>query len=168
QLATAASVQIDPVDVAVDASGNLYIADRMRNRIRKVGADGIIRTIAGTGDAGFAGDGGPPSLAQLSLPSGLALSTFGDMYISDSGNDRVRKIAEQSLFAISALGGTSITAAAPLAQPTAGSARIEASAGSATPSGLEILDYRRAGVLVSEAAFSSVSPITKGRAYFEI
>ncbi len=79
--------------VAVDAAGNVYISDRDNQRIRKVSRDGIITTFAGTGVAGFSGDGGAASNATLRNPQGLALDAGGNLYISDSGNHRVRKIS---------------------------------------------------------------------------
>ena len=81
-----------PAGLAFDKSGNLYIADRNNNRIRKVNARGIITTIAGTGTAGFSGDGGPATQAQLHLPSGVALDGKGNIFLSDRSNNRIRVI----------------------------------------------------------------------------
>ncbi len=81
-----------PEGVAVDAQGNIYIADTWNNRIRKVTPDGIIRTIAGSGDLGYGGDGGPATAAQLRNPIGIAVDTRGTVYIADSGNNRIRKV----------------------------------------------------------------------------
>ncbi|MGI9119569.1 MAG: right-handed parallel beta-helix repeat-containing protein [Acidimicrobiales bacterium] len=82
-----------PSDVAVDAQGNLYIADQGNNRVRRVDADtGIITTVAGDGTAGFSGDGGPATAAQLAFPSGVAIDHSGNLYISDTVNNRVRKV----------------------------------------------------------------------------
>jgi len=89
--ATAARLQI-PSRVVVDAIGNLYIADSGNNRIRKVTLGGTITTLAGNGTAGFSGDNGPATLASLSDPQGLAVDAAGNVYISDTGNHRVRKI----------------------------------------------------------------------------
>jgi trimeric autotransporter adhesin len=80
-----------PAGVAVDARGRLYIADTDNNRIRVVASDGIIRTIAGTGASGIAGDGGPATAARLFNPVGLALYG-GNLLVADSGNNRVRLI----------------------------------------------------------------------------
>jgi len=82
--------------VAVDADGNLFIADFNNNRIRKVTAAGLITTVAGTGSAfpfsgGFSGDGGPAAAAQLNLPQGVAVDG-GNLLIADSSNQRIRKI----------------------------------------------------------------------------
>ena len=90
-LATNAALN-SPRGVAVDAAGNLYIADYGNDRIRKVGTDGIITTFAGTTRQGFSGDGGPATSAQISAPIGLALDAAGNLYFVDSGNYRIRKI----------------------------------------------------------------------------
>ncbi len=81
-----------PVGLAVDSSGNLYIADRDSNQILEVTTDGIINAVAGTGVAGFSGDGGPAYVAQLNGPSGVALDSTGNLYIADSYNHRIRMI----------------------------------------------------------------------------
>ena len=79
-----------PRGVAVDGAGNLYIADRFR--IRKVDSAGTITTIAGTGEGGFSGDGGPATQAQISAPYGVAVDGAGNLYIADTGNVRIRKV----------------------------------------------------------------------------
>jgi uncharacterized protein (TIGR03437 family) len=80
--------------VAVDGSGNAYIADSNNMVIRKVAAaTGIITTVAGTGSNGFSGDGGPAKNAELSVPTAVAVDGFGNLYIADSNNYRVRKVA---------------------------------------------------------------------------
>jgi sugar lactone lactonase YvrE len=82
-----------PNGVAVDAAGNLYIADTDNQRVRKVSTSGTITTIAGTGSFGFSGDGGPATNASLAGPSHVAVDAVGNLYIADSGNSRVRKVA---------------------------------------------------------------------------
>lgn len=83
-----------PTCVVVDRAGNLYIADRDNYRVRKVdAATGIITTVAGIGSYGFSGDGGPATSAALAQPSGLALDSRGNLYIADTGNNRVRMVA---------------------------------------------------------------------------
>ncbi len=79
-------------DVAVDKYGNVYLADAGNNRVRKVTLDGIINTIAGTGGAGFNGDGIAATAAQLNSPYGVAIDDTGNIYIADSYNYRIRKI----------------------------------------------------------------------------
>jgi serine/threonine protein kinase, bacterial len=81
-----------PAGLAFDKSGNLYIADRNNNRIRKVDARGTITTIAGTGTAGFSGDGGLATRAQINLPSGIAIDGKGNIFFSDRSNNRIRVI----------------------------------------------------------------------------
>ena len=77
--------------MAFDSHGNLYFADTYNNRVRMIG-NGTITTIAGTGAGNFGGDGGPAASALLNLPSGLAFDSFGNLYIGDSGNQRVRVV----------------------------------------------------------------------------
>ena len=83
--------------LAIDSSGNLFIADPVNNRIREVFPSGIITTIAGNGSAGFSGDGGPATKAQLWLPYGVAVDSNGNLFISDHANRRVRKVAANGL-----------------------------------------------------------------------
>jgi hypothetical protein len=89
--ATRASL-IYPRGIAADGAGNVYIADEGDGRVRKVGPDGTISTFAGTGSAGFSGDSGPASSAQLSWPQAVVTDGAGNVYIADTGNGRVRKV----------------------------------------------------------------------------
>ncbi|MGB8166632.1 MAG: NHL repeat-containing protein, partial [Chthoniobacteraceae bacterium] len=89
--ATSAILNV-PQDAVVDASGNIYIADTSDNRIRKVSPSGVITTIAGTGIAGFSGDGNQATSAMISSPRGVALDSAGNLYIADSSNSRIRKV----------------------------------------------------------------------------
>ena len=84
-----------PAGLAVDASGNVYLADRDNHRIRRVSPAGVISTLAGTGEPGDSGDGGPATLARLNRPSSVSLDTAGNLYIADTGNHRVRRISPQ-------------------------------------------------------------------------
>jgi hypothetical protein len=91
-LATGAELD-EPSGVAVDTSGNLYIADYYNNRIRKVTAStGDISTVAGNGTAGYSGDGGAATSAELYWPYGVAVDMSGNIYIADSTNERIRKV----------------------------------------------------------------------------
>ena len=105
--------------MAVDRAGNLYIADISNQRIRKVDAAGIISTIAGS-TLGFSGDGGPSTAAKLTTPHDVVFDAMGNLYVSDTGNHRIRKIAAGGA-AISATPGTisfsyTIGGAAPVTQ----------------------------------------------------
>ena len=88
----AISAQLAPTAVAVDSAGNLYIADTDNYRVRKV-SNGVITTVAGNGAWGFSGDNGPATSAQLAGPPGVAVDAAGNLYIADSDNYRVRKVA---------------------------------------------------------------------------
>jgi uncharacterized protein (TIGR03437 family) len=97
-LATSASFSY-AYNVAVDSSGNLFIADTSNNRIRKVSASGIITTVAGNGNVDqfgngtFSGDGGPATSASLSRPFGIAVDALGNLFIADTDNHRIRKVS---------------------------------------------------------------------------
>jgi sugar lactone lactonase YvrE len=91
--ATAASLYL-PTSVTLDGVGNMYIADCLHNRVRKVTAStGLISTIAGNGNPTYTGDNGPAVNATLNAPSGVALDGAGNLYIADTGNNAVREIA---------------------------------------------------------------------------
>jgi sugar lactone lactonase YvrE len=83
-----------PTGLALDGSGNLYISDAENHEIRMVDADGIITTVAGTGEAGYSGDGGPAVDAQLQAPAGLAFDPSGRLVFADQGNNLVRLVDE--------------------------------------------------------------------------
>jgi trimeric autotransporter adhesin len=89
--ATAAEIY-KPFGVAADPAGNIYIADTYNNRIRKVTTGGVISTFAGNGIAGFSGDGGPATAAELSSPVDITLDVSGNIYFSDYLNNRIRMV----------------------------------------------------------------------------
>jgi uncharacterized protein (TIGR03437 family) len=89
--ATSAAMR-DPLGMAVDSAGNVYIADMQNHRIRKVDTSGVITTVAGNGTFGFSGDGGPATSAMIAMPHGVAVDAAGNLYISDTLNFRVRKV----------------------------------------------------------------------------
>ncbi|MGH1506143.1 MAG: hypothetical protein ACRBI6_21515, partial [Acidimicrobiales bacterium] len=90
---TALGSSLDGIQGVAIADGYLYIADSYNNRIRSVDLDtGLITTIAGSGDRGFIGDGGPATDAELSLPGGVAVDNDGHLYIADSGNHAIRRL----------------------------------------------------------------------------
>jgi sugar lactone lactonase YvrE len=85
-----------PRGVAADSAGNLYIADSENNRIRKVTPAGITSTVAGNGDAGYSGDGGPATDAQLRSPSRVSLGGASRLYVADEGNNAIRLLEPQT------------------------------------------------------------------------
>jgi DNA-binding beta-propeller fold protein YncE len=120
-----------PYGVAIDASGNIYIADTSNNRIRKLTlSTGKITTVAGSGAYGFSGDGGAATAAQLYMPTGVAVDSAGNIYIADFGNNRVRMVTS-STGNISTVAGN-------------GTAGFSGDGGAATSAAL----YRPAGVSV--------------------
>jgi sugar lactone lactonase YvrE len=132
-LATAALLD-SPVGVAVDSAGNIYIGDTHNNRVREVlASSGNIVTIAGTGVAGFSGDGGAATAALLNLPTAVAVDSNGNVYIADTNNNRIREI-----------GGTTINTVAGNGQQV-----YSGDGGPATAAGLDSPD----GVAV-DAAFN--------------
>jgi DNA-binding CsgD family transcriptional regulator/sugar lactone lactonase YvrE len=94
----------DPRAVVADDLGDVFIADTGNNRVRRVDPTGIITTIAGTGVAGFSGDGGAATAAQLDAPTGLALGFGRTLYIGDSVNNRVRQVRADGI--ITTVAGT--------------------------------------------------------------
>lgn len=78
--------------VAIDAEGNLYLADQYNQRVCKVDTKGILTTLAGSGQAGFSGDGGPATAARLTGPCAVAVDPQGGVLLCDSGNNRVRRV----------------------------------------------------------------------------
>lgn len=91
-----------PSAVAVDANGTLYFIDG--NRIRMITSLRTIKTVAGTGDPGDAGDGGPAPLAQLNSPQALTIDPNGDIFVADTGNNRVRKVSSGKIFTVAGTG----------------------------------------------------------------
>ncbi|WP_456044113.1 NHL domain-containing protein [Streptomyces rubiginosohelvolus] len=101
----AAKAQLNsPYGVTVDSTGVLYIADSGQHRVRRVEADGVISTVAGTGTAGSAGDGGPAAKARLNKPYGITVDSAGILYVAEYGGHRVRKVGADGV--ISTMAGT--------------------------------------------------------------
>jgi len=115
--ASSASLDV-PEDVAFDGAGNLYIADAGNNRVRKVDSSGLISTLAGMGDNGFSGDGGPATEAMLNFPWGLTTDFTGSVYIADRVNSRVR-VVSGSLTGLPTLADNSTVNSASLAKTIA-------------------------------------------------
>ena len=82
----------NPGGIAVDAAGDIIVADSLNNVIRKIDPSGEISTVAGTGYAGFSGDGGPATAAHLNSPAGIYIDGAGSIYCADKNNNRIRKI----------------------------------------------------------------------------
>lgn len=95
----------NPSDVAVDSTGNIFITepDNPGSRIRKV-SNGVMTTVAGNGTAGFSGDNGPATSAQLNAPAGIALDPAGNLYIADAFNNRIRKVSNGTITTIAGNG----------------------------------------------------------------
>ncbi|HVQ00198.1 MAG TPA: RHS repeat-associated core domain-containing protein [Candidatus Thermoplasmatota archaeon] len=96
-----------PYGVAAGPDGSIYIADLYNHRIRRVGPDGIINTVAGNGSQGYSGDGGPATQASLHNPMGVAVGPDGSIYIADSGNNRIRRVGTDGI--ITTVAGVGIT-----------------------------------------------------------
>jgi cysteine-rich repeat protein len=131
-----------PVAVAFDATGNMYIADSSYdNRVRMVSVDGTITTLAGTGNYGYAGDGGAANQADLYGPNGLAVDATGNVYIADSYNDRIRRVDSGgtiSTFAGNGAGGS-------------GGAGVSGDGGAATNATIAIVGGDYTGIAVDAA-----------------
>ena len=95
-----------PWGVATDAFDNVYVAERSGHRVRKIDPTGIISTLAGTGTQGYSGDGGPATEAQLARPTNVAVDPFGNVYVADEANHRIRMIDSDGQ--ISTLAGTGV------------------------------------------------------------
>ena len=95
----------DPVGVGIGAGRNLYIADDGNNRVRLLTPDGFLTTVVGNGSSGFSGDGGPATRAQLFLPTGVATDSAGNLYLTDRGNEAIRKVDAASAVITTIAGG---------------------------------------------------------------
>ncbi|MBK9966031.1 MAG: hypothetical protein IPP07_14430 [Holophagales bacterium] len=102
--ATLATLRL-PVALALDLAGNIFVAEQDGHRVRKIDlSTGLITTVAGTGEAGFTGDGGPATAARLSRPRGLAFDLSGSLYVADAENFRIRRVSAAGV--ITTYGGT--------------------------------------------------------------
>lgn len=104
-LATSASLSSSQ-GLGVDAAGNIIFSDSVNQRVREITADGIIKTIAGSGSIGFSGDGGQATAANLNSPDGVAFDPWGGFYIADTGNHRVRHVDANGVITTFAGNGT--------------------------------------------------------------
>lgn len=147
--ATAAQLNA-PEAVAVDASGNVYIADTANNVVRQISAKGVISTIAGNGTAGFGGDNGAATSAQLNAPQGVAVDASGNVYVSDTANARVRKIS----------GGTIATVAGSGTLGYSGDGAAATSAQLNTPVGLAV--DKSGNLYIADVGDSVVRKVSNG------
>jgi hypothetical protein len=101
----AASILTFPRGCAVDEQGNLYIADTIDNRVRRVDhSTGVITTVAGTGQPGWSGDNGPAARAELNAPQAVAVARDGSLYIADTGNQRIRRVKDDLITTVAGNG----------------------------------------------------------------
>lgn len=128
-----------PHGVALTTSGGLLIADTLNQRIRLVSPDGSISTVVGNGSAGFAGDGGPASAAQVDTPRGIAALADGGFLIADTGNQRIRRVFAD---------GTITTVAGSGVRGFSGDGGLATAAGLANPFG--VTPVRDGGLLVAD------------------
>ncbi|MFL6257449.1 MAG: gluconolaconase [Pyrinomonadaceae bacterium] len=147
--------QLDaPVGVAVDKEGNVYVADTYHDRVLVITKDGQVRPVAGTGRPGYA-DGGALDAALFDTPCAVAVSEAGDIYVADTGNDRLRKITKDGQ--VSTLNLFDPPAAQPNTQPTPGET---------TPPALNITPFdlsSPAGLAITRDGFIYVTELDRGR-----
>ncbi len=164
-----------PSGVAVDGAGNIYIADTQNLRIRKVNTSGIITTIAGNGTAGFSGDLGPATSASLSYPQGVYADNSGNVYIADTGNNRIRMVSPSFEVGALSLSGAmgapgrtasvgvqlSLTSSAPTAQVSNILLTLNVAPAAPAPALTTTLAFQQAGSLpaptVSAASATSIT-----------
>src|SRR5438874_3911092 len=133
-----------PFDVAFDGTGNLYFSDTFNHRIRRVDArSGVITTVAGNGEGGYSGDGGPAVRASLNEPYGIAIDHAGNLFIADRLNRRVRRVDAAS--------GTITTLAGTGEAAYSGDGGPAARAGLAEPNGLA-LDAEERHLYIADVA----------------
>jgi uncharacterized protein (TIGR03437 family) len=148
-----------PAGVALDSAGNIYFADKGNNRVRKVDTNGIITTFAGTGKAGFSGDGGPATAAKLGLNltaafQGVAVDSAGDVYIADPANNRIRMVNPSGIISTFAGNGT------PFATGSLGNGDggPPASASVMTPYGVRV--DSQGNVFIADTGHNSIRKVT--------
>jgi uncharacterized protein (TIGR03437 family) len=164
----------NPSGMALDSQGNLYFADAGNNAIRKVAAlGGGILTIAGNGTPGFSGDGGPATSAEFNSPSGVAIDAAGDIYVTDSGNHRVREISRGIATTVAGSGAasymgdggaaTTATLVSPYGIALAGNGNIYVSD---TVGSIRLLQPSTQALLISavlDGASESANPLATGK-----
>jgi trimeric autotransporter adhesin len=172
--ATAAGLSGGPspqykIGVAIDSANNLLITDTGNHSIRKVTPDGIISTIAGNGIAGFSGDSGIATAAQLNLPTEVSIDPAGSLFITDAFNGRIRKISsilDCSSLAMNA-GGVAVCRTVGTNSTTrSGYAKLAVNSG-ATPYGTGVFSLKQNGVTVTEAGVPASPPTTRARIFID-
>ncbi len=152
--ATSASLEF-PRGLGADGSGNLYIADDLNHRIRKVDASGTITTVAGNGEYSFFGDGGPAVSARVRQPWGLAFDAAGNLYLADAGNERVRKVDPAGMITTVAGHGSS-----PAQLPQHGDGGPAIDARLAVPSGVAVDGF--GGLYIADRFHSRIRKVDAG------
>ena len=122
--ATSASLRA-PQGLAVMADGSILVADPVANRVRRIMPNGRIETLAGTGLAGFSGDGGPATAAQLSYPTGVAVEADGSVLIADDANYRIRRVNPGGVISTVAGGGGGATGAGTTGGSTSSATQLQ-------------------------------------------
>lgn len=152
--------------LAMDNSGNLYVADTDNNVIREISANGIVTTVAGNGTAGYSGDSGPALSAQLQYPQDVAVDSAGSLFIADTGNNVVRKVSASGI--LTTLAGTGAANfggdKGPAASATLNSPWSVAVDGSGN---LFIADYRNSRVREVSAAGVITTVAGNGQRYYD-
>ena len=138
-----------PTGLAFDTAGNLFIADRDDNRVRRISTGGTIATVVGTGSAGFSGDGGSATLAQLDGPTDVAVTSGGTLLIADSENNRIRAV----------FGGTITTLAGNGAPTFAGDGGNPTSASLKSP---EAVTSNASGVFIADSGNNRIRKVAGG------
>ncbi|HKD08820.1 MAG TPA: BACON domain-containing carbohydrate-binding protein [Bryobacteraceae bacterium] len=145
-----------PTGIAVDAAGNLYIADTSNSRVRMV-SNGVISTVVGNGTPGFSGDNGPAANAQIGSPSAVAVDAAGNLYIADSTYNRVRRVSNGVITTVAG-GGTSAGSG------PATSVQIEAPSGVAVDSAGSL--YIAAGSQIWKVSSGTIASVAGGGVSF--
>ena len=154
---TQASLKDPAGTLAADGLGNLYFSDTGNHRVRRINSLGIISTVAGSSTGGFGGDGGPATSGFLRLPVGVAVDTAGALYIADSGNDRIRRVAPDGTISTVAGGGMSNPDDADFSTDVI----LAAPAGILTvPRGVFIADTDNNRVLTAPGVFATPGTVT--------
>ncbi|HEX8189168.1 MAG TPA: hypothetical protein VF586_12505, partial [Pyrinomonadaceae bacterium] len=151
-----------PVGVAADKEGNVYVADTYNDRVRLITKDGQVRTVAGSGGPGYA-DGGALDAARFDTPCGVAVSEGGDIYVADTGNDRLRKITRDGR--VSTL-NLFEPPAAPPGNQQAGGATPAPPPGGAGPPAVNLTPFELSnpvGLAVTRDGFLYVTESDRGR-----